>query len=698
MPITSRSILSKINAIEGGFTAEELVRASSSERQHSGKKTGGKTNTRRGAKSLERIETMLAALLAAGYLEKKKKRYARSASFSCAGVIKIKGRDDTVLQAADGTTYAVRREHLNNAHNNDAVEAEIVEFQQGVLYARVTRILKRKKEFYTARVTGMTKSMIFYRLIDLAGGAEACSSRSGSKPAVGDCAIVQLTGKIIAGIPECTVEETFDEGDELYDVRRIILKHSLPGPHGDYEELASKNAAFIESELKHRKNLKKFYTVTIDGDNAKDFDDAISFEKTRDGYSLYVHIADVSAFVDKGTPLDAEATRRGTSFYVGNTVIPMLPELLSNDLCSLREGVDRITLSVRMKFNRRGDIVGHEFFRGIIRVNKRLTYATAHELIESGKKTKLPFLLRQMYDFAQLLKERRMQNGRVDLNLTDSEFIYKGNTLVDLITTQRLKSHLIIEEFMLSANETVSRALREHGIPALYRVHESISDEKLVTLVRFLNSLGLTMSKKKDIGKTLQGVIDSVRGMEYEEVVNFIILKSMMQAYYGVEPLGHFGLGFKDYTHFTSPIRRYPDLVVHRCLKSIIDAAPAPYDIEELRPLGEKSSEMERVAQSAERDLFRLKSCRLLDGRTGEVFDAVVSGVGRSGFYVTLMEKPIEGMVPLRMLTDDYYLVQEDDFTVVGKRLGRRFRLGDRIRVRLVGVDAGTMRIDFEIA
>ncbi len=411
-----------------------------------------------------------------------------------------------------------------------------------------------------------------------------------------------------------------------------------------------------------------------------------------------MHIADVSAFVDKGTPLDAEATRRGTSFYVGNTVIPMLPELLSNDLCSLREGVDRITLSVRMKFNRRGDIVGHEFFRGIIRVNKRLTYATAHELIESGKKTKLPLLLRQMYDFAQLLKERRMQNGRVDLNLTDSEFIYKGNTLVDLITTQRLKSHLIIEEFMLSANETVSRTLREHGIPALYRVHESISDEKLVTLVRFLNSLGLTMSKKKDIGKTLQGVIDSVRGMEYEEVANFIILKSMMQAYYGVEPLGHFGLGFKDYTHFTSPIRRYPDLVVHRCLKSIIDAAPAPYDIEELRPLGEKSSEMERVAQSAERDLFRLKSCRLLDGRTGEVFDAVVSGVGRSGFYVTLMEKPIEGMVPLRMLTDDYYLVQEDDFTVVGKRLGRRFRLGDRIRVRLVGVDAGTMRIDFEIA
>ena len=233
-----------------------------------------------------------------------------------------------------------------------------------------------------------------------------------------------------------------------------------------------------------------YVAVTIDGDNAKDFDDAISFEKTRDGYSLYVHIADVSAFVDKGTPLDAEATRRGTSFYVGNTVIPMLPELLSNDLCSLREGVDRITLSVRMKFNRRGDIVGHEFFRGIIRVNKRLTYATAHELIESGKKTKLPLLLRQMYDFAQLLKERRMQNGRVDLNLTDSEFIYKGNTLVDLITTQRLKSHLIIEEFMLSANETVSRTLREHGIPALYRVHESISDEKLVTLVRFSTRSG----------------------------------------------------------------------------------------------------------------------------------------------------------------------------------------------------------------
>jgi len=416
-----------------------------------------------------------------------------------------------------------------------------------------------------------------------------------------------------------------------------------------------------------------------------------------------VHIADVSSFVKKGSELDREAFKRGTSYYLGNSVIPMLPEMLSNDLCSLKAGVDRLTLSVEIIFDKNGNDIGHRFYRAIINVDKRMTYVSADKTLDGEYDTKndsnsdLHGVLSQMFELASMLKKNRLKHGRVDLDLPDHELIYDKDDLKDIEFAERLRSHMIIEEFMLSANEIVSRALTENNILSLYRVHENISDEKLLLLRNFFRTLGITLKETKNIGLALQKVIDNVKGREYEKVVNFIILKSFMQAYYGADPLGHFGLGFADYTHFTSPIRRYPDLVVHRCLKSLINNSPAPYEADELDTIGEHSSEMERIAQNAERDLFKLISCRYMQDKVGDVFDAIVSGIGRAGFFISLIYKPIEGMVPLRFLTDDYYLVKEDDYSVIGRRLGRRFRIGDRLRVRLREVSYETIRIDFDV-
>jgi ribonuclease R len=697
MPISSKRIIEAIRAFKGPFTQADLL-----SRIDAGKAEHVRRKNRRPAKKSDReqprIELTLRELIGAGFLVKRGKSFTRTASFTPEGVITIDGRGVGTLKTDGGETLSVKKDNTGNAHSGDRVKAELDDCRGGECYARVTAVSKRKKERYIARVENKLRDAIIYRLVDLPGGVQVRGARSANEPRKGDLCIIQLTGKTVSGMTECMVEQSFAPDAQEYDLRRIMIKHSVPDPHPHYEELDGFDKGFMAREKKGRKDYRGLFTITIDGENSKDFDDAISLETTRQGFRLYVHIADVSAFVRRSGPLDLEAARRGTSFYLGNHVVPMLPEILSNELCSLKEGVERLSLSAELGFDKNGRPTSQSFHRGIIKVDRRLTYSSAHELATSGRRKKLDRLLLAMYDFATALKERRMLQGRLDLNLTDSEFIYEGNTLVDLIATQRLKSHIIIEEFMLSANEAVSKSLRENGVPTLYRIHENISPEKLAALEKFLQTLSIPMKNRDNIGVSLQEVIDRVHGRDDEEGVNYIILKSLMQAYYGVEPLGHFGLGFRDYTHFTSPIRRYPDLIVHRCLKALILREAPPYSIEALRPIGEKSSEMERVAQSAERDLYKLKSCRLMYDRVGELFDAVISGISRYGFFVTLIERPIEGMVPLRSLTNDYYLVNEDEFTIIGRRLGKRFRLGDRVRVRVVSVEIDTMRIDFEVA
>ncbi|MDY6970018.1 MAG: VacB/RNase II family 3'-5' exoribonuclease [Spirochaetota bacterium] len=694
MSISSKRIISYIDSQETSFNANRIAHDLLAKKSNKKKKTSKRFNSR----DVDKIDQTIKALYAIGYLTKNKKSYTKSVDFVLQGIIKINSSGNGILRTEDGNEIIIKKEYTGKAHNNDLVEVRITSYNRDYFQGIVNKIIKREREQYFAKVIRKTNRRIFFKLLDTSGEVEVYGNKSEEDidPDIGDKAIVKLCNRYHSGLQECKIVRFFLP-DENYDVQRIICKHSLPEQHEDYEELSDINESINNIKSENRKDYRSLYTITIDGEDAKDFDDAVSLEFDDDKYRLYIHIADVSDFVKIGGMLDKEALRRTTSFYLGNCVIPMLPEILSNDYCSLKEGEDRLVLSVEICFDKEGNELECAFNSGIIKVDKRLTYNEASDIILQKKRTELSRLLNDMYTLSDLLKQKRLSEGRIDLTLADYKIVYIDDVVKDIEYCKRLKSHILIEEFMLSANTVVSRTLREKNIPSIYRIHETIPEEKRQVLRDFLSSLNLHMRKKGDIGIVIQEIIDKVAGNEFEQVVNFIVLKSFMQAYYGVESTGHFGLGFRDYTHFTSPIRRYPDLVVHRCLKSLGQGSQPPYTKDELAIIAQKCSEMERIAQAAERDLIKLASCRLMENCIGEEYDAIISGISKSGFFVSLIDRPFEGMVPLRFLTDDYYLVKEDEFTVVGKKLGRRFRVGDRIVVRLKSIEIDTIRIDFDV-
>ncbi|MCP4130152.1 MAG: ribonuclease R [bacterium] len=709
MPISSKKIIKHISRINGSFNRNDLLnqlvepKIEKDRKKKSKKKTPYKPN-----KDIAKIDETLAVLLKSGLLQKNRKKFTVVNRFAVTGKISVNTSGNGILETNDGNLVFIKKENINQAHNNDQVTAFIIEYKKGDFFGEVSKVARRDRDVFIGKISRKTRGQVFFSLIDVQGDIEVCAdtgieaiNKRQEQSDEEQLFMVKLNNKTISGRQGCVVEKKFSQLDEEYDFTRIVLKHSLPGSHGVYKELADIEENLPAEEFKNRKDYRKYFTVTIDGADAKDFDDAISIRKQGKNFKLYVHIADVSAYVKKGGELDHEAIKRGTSCYLGNRVIPMLPEELSNNLCSLKHGVDRLTLSAEMTFDPQGNIIKEYFTRGIIKVDKRLTYRSAHETIEKKNRNmlgnKLGKNLALMYELALILNKKRSGEGRLDLNLPDSELIYEENTIKDIRFSERLKSHMVIEECMLSANMVVSRALKNKKIPTLYRIHEKIPPESVDSLSTFLRLLNIKLKKSKDMGGMIQDILKKIAGHEYEQVVNLVVLKSLMQAYYGIEPLGHFGLGFKDYTHFTSPIRRYPDLVVHRCLKNLIDGGEPAFSQAELVYLGEQSSTLERIAQKAERDMVKIKSCRLLKDRIGEVFPAVVSGVGKAGFFVTLTEIPIEGMVLLRALKDDYYTIREDEYTVIGRKYGRRFRLGDKIMVKLSKVNFEIMIIDFEV-
>ncbi|WP_017726333.1 ribonuclease R [Halalkalibacterium ligniniphilum] len=503
------------------------------------------------------------------------------------------------------------------------------------------------------------------------------------------------------------------KNDPGMDIISIIHKHGIPQSFPD-EVMDQANQvpdSIDPSELENRRDLRNETIVTIDGADAKDLDDAVHVSKLENGnYKLGVHIADVSYYVEQGSPIDREAAERGTSVYLVDRVIPMIPHRLSNGICSLNPQVDRLTLSCEMEINGAGQVVQHEIFQSVIRTTERMTYRDVNKILvdkdeEVSKRYEslVPFF-EEMAGLAEILRKKRFERGAIDFDFKEAKvLVNEEGTATDIVLRERSVAEKLIEEFMLAANETIAEHFHWLKLPFIYRIHEDPDAEKLNKFLEFITNFGYVVRGNANTvhPRALQQLLDEVRGEPEEMVISTVMLRSMKQAKYDTNSVGHFGLSTDFYTHFTSPIRRYPDLIVHRLIREYLIKGNIGEDAQEywrenLPEIAQHSSEMERRAVEAERDTESVKKAQYMEDKIGETFTGIISGVTSFGLFVEL-ENTIEGLVHVSYLTDDYYHYDERQYAMIGERSGNVFRIGDEIEVRVISVNVDEASIDFEV-
>ncbi len=535
--------------------------------------------------------------------------------------------------------------------------------------------------------------------------------RNGAKD--GDVVVVEITKwPEKRRSPEGVVKEVLGQkGDKGLDILTIIKKYGLP------EEFPTKVQAFaagIDEEIplkeyKRRKDLRDVRMVTIDGEDAKDLDDAVSIERLDNGrYRLGVHIADVSHYVREKNPLDKEALKRGTSVYLIDRVIPMLPKKLSNGICSLNPKADRLTLSCIMVIDGSGKVLDHEIVESVIRTNERMTYTDVTKILKDNDpelSKRYDYLLddfKAMEELCKILYKKRTKRGAIDFDFEESKIILNEfGKPIDIKPYEREIANRIIEEFMLVCNETVAEHMFWSHLPFVYRVHEDPDEEKLEKFREFIYNLGYIIKWNGEVKpRNLQEILEKVKGKKEETVVSTLLLRSMMRAKYSPECVGHFGLAAKYYCHFTSPIRRYPDLQIHRIIKEFINGKIDDDRSKKLTALvdyaARQSSETENIATEAEREVDDLKKAEYMLDRIGEEFEGIVSSVTSFGMFVEL-PNTIEGLIHITALDDDYYIYDENHLCLMGERTKKIYRLGDFVKVRCSKVDIPNREIYFDM-
>ncbi|MDI3270304.1 MAG: ribonuclease R [Bacillota bacterium] len=512
--------------------------------------------------------------------------------------------------------------------------------------------------------------------------------------------------------PEGRVVENLGKtGDPGVDIRSLMVQYDLPEgfPPGVLAEVDRLPQKVLPEEKKGRVDLTGELLFTIDTDDAKDLDDAVSLEKLgKNGWRLGVHIADVSHYVAEESALDREARERATSVYLVDRVVPMLPPELSNGICSLNPEEERLAVSVFIDFDSTGVPGPDRVVLSVIRSKARLTYSQVNELLEGGKKVRglegpMADVLLAMDKLAQTLRARRRQRGSIDFDLPEPKVILNPKGEVqEVLRSDQNRAGQLIEEFMLAANEAIARRLIGQNAPGIFRVHEPPDPEKVQAFQEFLYNFGIPFQPGKEASpKAFQEVLEKVSGRPEEHLISAVMLRTMRQARYATEPLGHFGLATRWYTHFTAPIRRYPDLVVHRIIKELLpkgqlSAKRVGKLLRVLPGIASHASQMERKAMEAERESVTLKILQYMQHHVGEEYEGIVSGVTAFGLFVQLSNLA-EGLIHVSTLTNDYYTYQEKHYALIGERTGTRFRLGDKVRVKVMRVDLAQRQMDFQL-